>query len=259
MGKNREFDIGGGTPTKLSVENLRKITEMVIGSFDIQADVVFSIETTSIIAAKEPEKLLEVYRMGYKRISMGIQTISERLLNELGREGTTRIYEQATLNVRKTGFKQLNFDIMYGFLHQSSDDFENTIRYAISLNTEYITLYRNRYKGTKLEKEAEGVSLYKIICQYRLAYKILVKNGYAANVGKNTFSKVSKQRDGETEGRGCCFQGKKQRPCPLLCQAGWPKRERDALAAYRERTVLFRHWMKILYQLKEGIYGNMLK
>lgn len=184
------YDLGGGTPTKLSVENLKKVTEAVMHSFDIQDNVVFSIETTPVIAAKEPEKILEVYDMGYKRISMGIQTVSEKLLNELGREGTTHIYEQATQNIRKAGFKQFNIDLMYGFLHQSNEEFDNTIRYAMSLNPDYITLYRNRYKGTKLEKEAEGVSLYKIICQYRLAYEILTANGYEANPGKNTFSKL---------------------------------------------------------------------
>ncbi|KNY29609.1 radical SAM protein [Pseudobacteroides cellulosolvens] len=184
------YDIGGGTPTKLSVENLIRITDAVTNSFNIQDNVVFSIETTPIIAAKEPEKILAAYNMGYKRISMGVQTVSEKLLNELGREGTVHIYEEATQNIRKAGFKQFNIDLMYGFLHQSNEEFETTIRYAISLNPEYITLYRNRYKGTKLEKEAEGVSLYKIICQYRLAYKLLLENGYMANAGKNTFSKV---------------------------------------------------------------------
>jgi len=184
------YDLGGGTPTKLSVENLKTITDAVTKSFNIEDDVVFSIETTPVIAAKEPEKISEVYKMGYKRISMGIQTVSERLLNELGREGATHIYEQATQNIRNAGFKQFNVDLMYGFLHQTNEDFESTIRYAISLNPDYITLYLNRYKGTKLEKEAEGVSLYKIICQYRLAYKILIENGYMANVGKNTFSKI---------------------------------------------------------------------
>lgn len=184
------YDMGGGTPSKLSVENLKKISTAIISSFNIQDSVVFSIETTPVTAAKEPEKILAIYKMGYKRISMGIQTVSEKLLNELGREGTVNIYEQATQNIRKAGFKYFNIDLMYGFLHQDNEEFENTIRYSISLNPEYITLYRNRYKGTKLENEAQGVSLYKIICQYRLAYKILLENGYMANVGKNTFSKV---------------------------------------------------------------------
>ncbi len=128
--------------------------------------------------------------MGYRRISMGIQTISEKLLNDLGREGTTHIYERARDNIRKSGFNSFNVDLMYGFLHQNDEDFENTILYAINLAPDHITLYRNRYKGTKIEKEAGGVSLYQIIRQYRLAYKLLTKNGYMANVGKNTFSKI---------------------------------------------------------------------
>jgi oxygen-independent coproporphyrinogen-3 oxidase len=162
----------------------KKITNALTSSFNFSKDVVFSIETTPVIAAREPEKIEAVYKMGYKRISMGIQTISEKLLNELGREGTTHIYEKAVKNIRKAGFSMFNIDLMYGFLHQSEDDFENTIRYAIGLKPEYITLYRNRYKGTKLEQEAGGVSLYKIISQYRLAYNLLTENGYSANVGK---------------------------------------------------------------------------
>ncbi len=185
------YDMGGGTPTKLSINDLQKITDVLTSSFNFKKDVVFSIETTPVIAAREPEKIAAIYKMGYKRISMGIQTISEKLLNELGREGTTHIYEKAVNNIRKAGFSMFNIDLMYGFLHQSEDDFENTIRYAIGLKPEYITLYRNRYKGTKLEKEAGGVSLYKIISQYRLAYQLLTENGYAANVGKNTFSRIN--------------------------------------------------------------------
>jgi len=184
------FDVGGGTPTKISLENLRRITYAVSEGFRFADDVVFSIETTPVIAAKEPEKLREVFSLGYTRISMGVQTVSERLLNELGREGSTHIYEQAVCNIRAAGYSQFNIDLMYGFLHQSNAEFESTLRYAISLGPEYVTLYRNRYKGTKLEDEAAGVSLYKIINQYRLAYRVLTANGYEANPGKNTFSKV---------------------------------------------------------------------
>jgi oxygen-independent coproporphyrinogen-3 oxidase len=184
------YDMGGGTPTKLSSRNIRKITEALRNSFKFDESVVFSIETTPVIAARETEKLKAIHALGYERISMGIQTISEKLLNELGREGTTRIYEKAGENIRAAGFTMFNIDLMYGFLHQDDEDFETTLLYAIGLKPEYITLYRNRYKGTKLEKEAEGVSLYKIMSQYRLAYKILNENGYLANPGKNTFSRI---------------------------------------------------------------------
>lgn len=185
------FDLGGGTPTKLSVTNLKQITEAVNDLFNIDKDVIFSIETTPTIAAEEPEKIQAVYDLGYRRISMGIQTVSDKLLAELGREGNNSIYENAVKNIRKAGFERVNIDLMYGFLYQSDIDLEHTLKYAVGLKPEYITLYRNRYKGTKIESEAGGVSIYKAMRQYNLAYRTLTEHEYGANTGKNTFSRVA--------------------------------------------------------------------
>ena len=184
------YDLGGGTPTKLSVENLTRITEAVRRLFDIEPDTVFSVETTPVIAANEPEKIKALYDLGYRRISMGVQRVSAKLLEALGREGSASVYEKAVENIRRAGFKSFNIDLMYGFLYQTDTDFSNTLRYAVGLKPEHITLYRNRYKGTKIESEAGGVSIYKAVYQYRLAYTILTDSGYQANVGKNTFSNV---------------------------------------------------------------------
>jgi oxygen-independent coproporphyrinogen III oxidase len=184
------LDVGGGTPTRLSVEYLKNITEKLKYTFNIGEEVMFSIETTPVIAAKDPTRIEALYEMGDRRFSMGIQSVSKRLLNELGREGTTSIYEKAVASLRAAGFERFNVDLMYGFLNQIDEDLENTLNYGMGLKPENITLYRNRCKGTKIEEEAPGVSLYKIIGQYRLACQALTGKGYAANEGKNTFSRV---------------------------------------------------------------------
>jgi len=184
------YDLGGGTPSYISTYNLKRITESITQLFEFAEGTKFSVETTPNIAANDMEKIKSLYELGYRRISMGIQTVSEKLLNELGREGTLHVYERAVKNIRYVGFQEFNVDLMYGFLHQSDEEFEHTLRYTISLNPDFITLYRNRYKGTKIETEAGGVSLYKIIRQYKLAYKILNEAGYVGNPGKNTFSKL---------------------------------------------------------------------
>jgi oxygen-independent coproporphyrinogen-3 oxidase len=183
------FDLGGGTPARLSEENLKKIMS-ALKSLNFAENTVFSVETTPAIAAQNPEKIQSLFNLGFKRISMGVQTVSEKLLNELGREGTTRIYEKAIKNIRSAGFQSVNLDLMYGFLNQNDENFSTTLKYAVALEPEHITLYRNRYKGTRLEQEADGVSLYKAIRQYRLAYEILRKNGFEGNPGKNTFSRI---------------------------------------------------------------------
>ena len=183
------YDLGGGTPAYLSVENLKAITDS-IKRFALEDGIYMSIETTPVIAANDPEKIKAIREMGYNRISMGFQTVSEKLLSELGREGSKSIYEKAVENIRKAGFDRLNVDLMYGFLNQSDEDFANTIRYTIALGPEFITLYRNRYKGTKLEAESQGVTLYKVNRQYEIAYRLLKEAGYEANNGKNTFSRI---------------------------------------------------------------------
>lgn len=183
------YDLGGGTPAYLSVENLTRITDS-IKKFNLAEGMYLSVETTPVIAANDIEKIKALKELGYNRISMGFQTVSEKLLESLGREGSKYIYEKAVENIRLAGFDRLNIDLMYGFLNQSDEDFANTIKYTIALNPEFITLYRNRYKGTKLESESQGVTLYKVNRQYDIAYNLLKEAGYIANNGKNTFSKI---------------------------------------------------------------------
>ena len=183
------YDLGGGTPSYLSIENLRKITES-IRRFNLQDGMYLSVETTPVIAANDPEKIRAIRELGYNRISMGFQTVSPKLLESLGREGSEFIYEKAVKNIREAGFDRLNIDLMYGFLDQSDEDFANTIKYTIAMDPEFITLYRNRYKGTKLEPESQGVTLYKVNRQYDIAYRLLKKAGFVANNGKNTFSRI---------------------------------------------------------------------
>ncbi|MCR4586693.1 MAG: radical SAM protein [Lachnospiraceae bacterium] len=183
------YDLGGGTPSYLPVDKLEAITAS-IRRFNLKDGIYMSIETTPVIAANDPDKIKAIRDMGYNRISMGFQTVSEKLLNELGREGSKSIYEHAVENIRKAGFDRLNIDLMYGFLNQSDEDFANTIRYTIALGPEFITLYRNRYKGTRLEAESQGVTLYKVNRQYEIAYRLLKEAGYIANNGKNTFSRI---------------------------------------------------------------------
>lgn len=184
------YDMGGGTPTQLEVEQIRRITEHLHKSFNFKESCVASIETTPVIAARDYDKIAALKEMGYDRISMGIQTINPKLLESFGREGNNNIYKQATENIRRAGFDRFNVDLMYGFLNQDLEDFRATLLYAISLNPEYITLYRNRYKGTKIADEAAYVTLDKVNEQYEEAWRILNEAGYKTTYGKNTFSKI---------------------------------------------------------------------
>ncbi|NDV67036.1 coproporphyrinogen-III oxidase family protein [Bacteroides sp. 224] len=185
------FDIGGGTPTELGAARIEKITNKLLNTFNLTDEISWSIETTPYNAIHKFDELKDIRELGFRRLSMGVQTINKDLLRKMEREGDTLLYRRAVEAIRKAGFKQFNVDLMYGFKEQSIEDFESTVEYAVSLFPEYITLYEMRYKLTQIATDAFDVTRAKVNQQYRIAYEILTQNGYKANYGKNTFSRIA--------------------------------------------------------------------
>jgi oxygen-independent coproporphyrinogen III oxidase len=185
------FDIGGGTPAMAKVEHIARILEAARKGFTLPEGVIISIETTPKIAATQPEKIAAYHDLGIRRISMGVQTISARLLEAVGRTATSIAFNQAAAeNIRAAGFQRVNVDIMYGFANQSLKSLEATLRHVISLEPEYITLYRTRYKGTRLANQAGQVALKDVNNQLSLAKEMLLAQRYFGTPGKNTFSRL---------------------------------------------------------------------
>lgn len=186
------FDIGGGTPSLIHPQRIGALMERVTQGFRLSPGFGVSIETTPKIAALQPEKLAAYRSFGIERISMGLQMVNPKLLHEYGRDLNKIGYNhQAVENIRRAGFRRFNIDLMYGFAKQSLEDFRRTLEYTIRLDPEYITLYRMRYKGTKISNEASQIQLGRVIEMYRLARQILTHAGYQANPGKNGFSRVA--------------------------------------------------------------------
>ncbi|QIK58322.1 radical SAM protein [Dysgonomonas sp. HDW5A] len=184
------FDIGGGTPTELGFRRIEKIVNKLSKTFSLRSEQVWSIETTPFNAISKFDELKDIYNLGFHRISMGIQTVNQELLKKMDREGNAHLYQKAVDAIRKAGYTQFNIDLMYGFKEQSIEDFKSTVEYTVSLAPEYITLYEMRYKLTQIAHDALDVTRAKVNSQYLVAYEILIQNGYMANYGKNTFSRI---------------------------------------------------------------------
>jgi oxygen-independent coproporphyrinogen-3 oxidase len=185
------FDIGGGTPSVAKTANIARVVADARRCFHLPESVAISIETTPKIAAQQPEKIQAYYHLGIRRISMGVQTINARLLQEAGRTATSVAYNwRAAEHIRLAGFDRFNVDVMYGFARQSLASLEATLQHVISLQPEYITLYRTRYKGTRLAAQAKDVTLEEVNAQADLAKSLLLSAGFFATPGKNTFSRL---------------------------------------------------------------------
>lgn len=186
------LDIGGGTPSLIDPRKIGEIVGRVAGRFGLDPDYGISIETTPKIAATAPDRLAAYKSFGIDRISMGLQMVNPRLLKTYGRDLNKTVHNQrAVENIRTAGFDRFNIDLMYGFARQKLGDFERTLAYTIDLAPDYITLYRMRYKGTRIAGEAENMPLFRVTAMYDLARDMLLAAGYAANPGKNVFSRIA--------------------------------------------------------------------
>lgn len=185
------FDIGGGTPAFVDADQIASLLDKVHEHFQLQDGMRISIETTPRIAAAEPDKLRAYKQMGIDRISMGIQVIQPDLLKILNRDTNgVEHHFRATDNIRRAGFDQFNVDLMYGFAGQSLDSWRATLQHALNLRPEAITLYRMRYKLTRISDQAHRVVLDEVRQQSLLAKRMLAEAGFHANPGKNTYTRV---------------------------------------------------------------------
>ncbi len=186
------FDIGGGTPSFVEPAHIHRVVEAARESFCFRPGLVISIETTPIIADREPEKIRAYKAMGIDRISMGVQTTHLKLARSLNREyeGLSML-ERAVRNIREAGFDRFNIDLMYGFPDQTEAGWGNTVRQTIALGPEYITLYEMRYKGTRMQDQAVLVTREKVNALETVARDLLLAAGYAGTPGKNTYSRVA--------------------------------------------------------------------
>lgn len=184
------FDVGGGTPTYLHTAQLGAITSAITRHVPKGGSFVQSIETTPAIAAAEPEKLAALHGMGYDRMSMGVQAVSKRVLEDLRQAGNGRSrIDRAVQNICAAGFKIVNLDLMYGFPNQDVGDWLATLQFTVDIAVTDITLYRCHFKDTMIEKHKGGVKLEHVAGLYDVAFDFLTANGYCAPYGQNTFSK----------------------------------------------------------------------
>ncbi len=141
---------GGGTPSYYGSDRLISIFNALkkYGHVLIEAEVTVEVNPESITKAD----LIRLQRAGFNRLSIGVQTTDDALLKSLGRKHTFADAEQAVLNAREAGFKNISIDLIYGLPSQTRESWADTLNRAAALKTEHISCY-----GLKID---EGSQLY---------------------------------------------------------------------------------------------------
>ena len=139
--------IGGGTPSLLKIDSLKKILNCF--NFSKNPEITIEVNPETV----DYTYLAELYNSGFNRISIGVQSFNDNILKTIGRIHNAETALKAVKSAQKAGFKNINTDFIYGLPEQSTEDFINDLKIAADMDVQHISLY-----GLKIE---EGCEFYK--------------------------------------------------------------------------------------------------
>ncbi|MDD7339897.1 MAG: radical SAM family heme chaperone HemW [Eubacteriales bacterium] len=173
--------IGGGTPSLLSVEDLRRLVDGLAGVINLDENNEFTIETNPNSISEE--KLLAYRELGVNRISIGVQSFNDRLLRIISRLHTADEAREK-IKLAKKYFDNLSLDFIFSLPTETISDVIASIDTASELGATHISLYSLILEeGTKLAALVER-GVYRVNDQvtdrliYRKATRHLESLGY---------------------------------------------------------------------------------
>lgn len=146
--------LGGGTPSLLSSESMQRILSAVDSVFCIDKDAEITVESNP--GSLSLEKLMAYKSAGINRISIGIQSLDDSELLQIGRIHDVDTALKTVEASRKAGFDNLNLDLIFSLPNQTLKRWEKNLKAAINLSPEHLSIY-----GLQLEEGTEFFERFK--------------------------------------------------------------------------------------------------
>lgn len=137
--KLKTIFFGGGTPSHIEGEYIADILEHIYTKIDISELVEVTVESNP--KTLDLKKLNTYKDSGVNRISLGVQTLDDKLLKSIGRIHSAKDFYDTYEIIRQIGFKNINVDIMFNLPEQTIEDLLDTLKKVTSLNVPHISLY----------------------------------------------------------------------------------------------------------------------
>jgi oxygen-independent coproporphyrinogen-3 oxidase len=139
----RTIFFGGGTPSLLNLRQWEQILR-ALERLNLPGAEEFTVECNPATVLPDKAKLLRDF--GVNRISMGVQSLDEPLLERLGRIHTREMVFQSFDILRRAGFDNLNLDLMFAIPGQTLEIWRATLAEALALGSEHLSTYEVIYE-----------------------------------------------------------------------------------------------------------------
>ena len=172
--KFKTIYIGGGTPSSLSIsllENLLKYASILLlknGEFTFEANLDSLTE----------EKLKMLKKYGVNRLSIGIETSSNKYLSLMNREYNFDIYKK--MELVKKYFTNFNLDLIYGLPNETLLEVKKDLEFILNFKPKHISIYalevnpNSKFYIDGIKEEKDEI----LRKQYDFVVNFLKKNGY---------------------------------------------------------------------------------
>ena len=179
---------GGGTPSIIKADYIKEILDVIKSHFKLYKDDFYPEITIECNPKTVDIEKLAIYKEAeINRISLGLQSTDNDELKLLGRIHTYEDFLESYEIVRKSGFKNVNIDLMSAIPNQKIKTYEKSLNEIIKLNPEHISSYSLIIEeGTPFfKKYAENAPLFEDLPSededrkmYALTSEKLAKAGY---------------------------------------------------------------------------------
>ena len=141
--KPKTIFFGGGTPSLLNLRQWETILR-AMEKFNLLGAEEFTVESNPATVSPDKSKLLRDF--GVNRISMGVQSLDEKLLDRVGRiHSREQVFKSFDI-LRAAGFANINLDLMFAIPTQTMEIWRATLNEALAMQSEHLSSYEVIYE-----------------------------------------------------------------------------------------------------------------
>lgn len=134
-----QLHFGGGSPTFLRPEEIRRLGEHIHRHFTFAADVEASVEVDPRRLTRD--HLLALRELGFNRASMGVQDFNPQVQAAVHRIQPVEMTRQAMDWMRELGYNSINLDLIYGLPHQTVQSFNETLDLVLAMQPDRLAVF----------------------------------------------------------------------------------------------------------------------
>lgn len=185
-----QFHWGGGTPTYLTPQQIEDLFGAARSGFTFAADAEIGIEVDPRVTSREHLETLR--RLGFNRLSMGIQDFHADVQKAIHRIQPFELTRDLLFAARDLGFDSINVDLIYGLPYQTPDRFAHTVDQILQLAPDRVALFSyahvpwlKKQQGSFAAHLPEGMQKFEI---FRTGLLKFLEAGYLY-IGMDHFAK----------------------------------------------------------------------